>query len=339
MPKKNRVIIIAEAGVNHNGDISIALDLINAASNAGADIIKFQTFDTDNLVTHYSKKADYQIRNDKDSSHESQRDMLKKLELNQDEYKILAKRCKELNIEFLSTGFDLKSLNFLNSLGLKRNKIPSGEITNKPYLRHIAKFKNPILLSTGMSSLQEVKEAVAILIESGLRMDDLTILQCTSEYPTPMEEINLRVLDTLRNFFNVQVGISDHSVGISVPIASVALGAVVIEKHLTLDKKLPGPDHKASIEPKEFSLMVKAIREIELAMGDGKKIPSSSETKNKNIVRKSIVASRKINKGELFSYENIYFKRPGYGISPMKIDEVIGKISKKIFNEDELIDL
>lgn len=335
----NKVRIIAEAGVNHNGEISLALELIEVAAKAGADIIKFQTFDTDNLVTHYSRKASYQIKNLNNSKDQTQREMLKKFELKYSDYDLLLEKCEQLNIEFLSTGFDIKSLDFINNLGLKRHKIPSGEITNKPYIQHIAKFNKPIIMSTGMATIEEIEAALKILYDSGVNKKDLTILQCTTEYPTPIEEVNLRVLDTFKKNFDIPVGISDHSAGIFVPIASVALGASVIEKHITLNKDFPGPDHKASIEPEELKLMVKGIRNIERAMGNGIKTISPSEIKNKNVVRKSLVALKRIKRGELFTHENIGSKRPGYGISPMNIDEIIGKISKKTFEKDELIDL
>ena len=339
MSQSNKVTIIAEAGVNHNGKVSLALDLIEAAANSGADIIKFQTFNTDNLVTNYSKKAEYQIKNLSEDFNQTQKEMLKQYELKQNDYALLIKKCDHLGIEFFSTGFDLESLKYINNLELKRHKIPSGEITNKPYLKQIAKFKKPIIMSTGMASLKEIKDAVNILFDSGVNKKDLTLLQCTTEYPTPMDEVNLRVINTLRETFDVSVGISDHTEGISVPIAAVALGATVIEKHLTLNKNLKGPDHRASIEPDELKLMVKGIREIERALGSGVKKPSPSEIKNKYIVRKSLVALKLINPGDLFTYDNVGSKRPGYGISPMKIDEIIGKISRKTFKKDELIDL
>jgi len=334
-----KVTVIAEAGVNHNGDLNIAFELIKAAANAGADVIKFQTFNADEIVTNYSKKANYQIKNNLAEANETQKEMLTKLELSENDHQLLIQRCKQYNIEFLSTGFDLNSLNLLNKLQLKRYKIPSGEITNLPYLKHIAKFKKPIIMSTGMASLDEIEAAVNVLLKEGHPKEKLTLLQCTTEYPAPFEEINLKVMKTLRNTFNVKVGISDHSAGISVPIASVALGATVIEKHLTLDKELPGPDHKASIVPNELISMIRGIREIEKALGNGIKIMTPSEEKNKNIVRKSLVATKKINKGDTFSYENIGCKRPGYGISPMKINNILGEKASKNFEKDEMIEL
>lgn len=334
----NRVTVIAEAGVNHNGDMQMAFDLIKEAANAGADIIKFQTFYTEEIVTDYSKKAPYQIKNCKEKIYESQKEMLKKLELTDNDHHLLSENCRQNNIEFLSTGFDIRSLDLLKKFGLKRYKIPSGEITNLPYLKHVARFKKPIILSTGMSTLEEIDSAVNILLDEGLQRENLILLQCTTEYPAPMEEINLKVIETLRNKFDLKIGISDHSKGISVPIAAVALGACLVEKHITLDRNLPGPDHKASIEPNEFKRMIKGIRDIEKALGDGIKKPSNNEEKNKNIIRKSIVAIKEIKEGDLFSYENLGCKRPGYGISPMEINKFLGKKSRKSFEKDEMIE-
>ena len=339
MNKLKKVTVIAEAGVNHNGDLNIAFDLIKVAANAGADIIKFQKFHTEEIVTSYSKKANYQIQNNLKESNETQKEMLRKLQLSDNDHKLLIEKCNQYNIEFLSTGFDLKSLDLLNKFRLKRYKIPSGEITNLPYLKHIVKFKKPIIMSTGMASLAEIEAAVNVLFKEGHPKEKLTLLQCTTEYPAPFEEINLKVIETLRKKFNVEVGISDHSEGISVPIASVALGATVVEKHLTLDKKLPGPDHKASIEPKDLNLMIKGIREIERALGNGNKQTTFSEEKNKNIIRKSVVALKTINKGDTFSFGNIGCKRPGYGISPMKIENILGEKATKKFEKDEMIEL
>ena len=339
MNKLKRVTVIAEAGVNHNGDLNIAFNLIKVAANAGADIIKFQTFHAEEIVTSYSKKANYQIQNNLEEATETQKEMLRKLELSDNDHQLLIEKCNQYNIEFLSTGFDLKSLNLLNNFGLKRYKIPSGEITNLPYLRHIVKFKKPIIMSTGMASLDEIEAAVNVLLKEGHPKEKLTLLQCTTEYPAPFEEINLKVMETFRKKFNVEVGISDHSEGISVPIASVALGATVIEKHLTLDKKLPGPDHKASIEPDELISMIKGIREIESALGNGIKQTTISEERNKNIIRKSVVALKTINKGDTFTSDNIGCKRPGYGISPMKIENILGGKATKKFEKDEMIEL
>ena len=331
-----KVLIIAEAGVNHNGDINIALNLVQAASNAGADIVKFQTFNTDKFVTNKAQKTAYQIKNSPNDG-KTQKDMLKKLELSFDEHQLIKAKCDQLGIEFLSTAFDSNSLNFLNKLGLKRYKIPSGEITNLPYIREVASFGKPIIMSTGMATMQEINDAFYALRNCGIQKKDITILQCTSAYPTPLDEINLKVLETIKNEFDVNTGISDHSSGIAVAIGSVALGATIVEKHITLDRHLPGPDHLASIEEEEFNKMVQGIRDIEIALGDGNKKPTISELKNKKHVRKSLVAKRKISKGEKFSYENITCKRPGEGISPMKIDEIIGLVSKKEFEDDENI--
>tara|TARA_B100000242_G_scaffold292269_1_gene267324 strand:+ start:735 stop:1751 length:1017 start_codon:yes stop_codon:yes gene_type:complete len=338
MNNQKKVTIIAEAGVNHNGDIRTALDLVEAASDVGADIIKFQTFITESIVTKYSKKANYQKRNNSEKD-DSQFSMLKKLELSIEDHKLIIDKCKSLNIEFLSTGFDLESLDLLCNLGLKRYKIPSGEINNLPYLRKISEYNKPIIMSTGMATIDEIEAAFNILIDCGIPSNDLTILQCTSEYPAPIDEINLKVMSFFQKKFKVNVGISDHSEGIEVAIAATALGASVVEKHLTLDKRMIGPDHKASIEPVEFKKMVIGIKKIEKALGFENKIITKSEVKNKNIVRKSLVAAKKIKKGELFTKENIGCKRPGYGISPMKIDQIIGNVSQKDYQIDEMIEI
>ena len=339
MFKQPKVVVIAEAGVNHNGDINKALSLIDAAYYAGADIIKFQTFKTESISTRYSPKAHYQKENSQIDEDNSQFNMLKKLQLSLNDYKLIIEKCKSLNIEFLSTGFDLESLIFLDNFGIKRHKIPSGEITNLPYLRKISKFGKPIIMSTGMSTVDEIDAAINVLTGCGVSLKDLTLLQCTSEYPAPIDEINLNVMNFFRRKFNVEVGISDHSEGIEVAIAATALGARVIEKHITLDKNLIGPDHKASIEPEEFKRMTLGIRKIEKALGDEQKIITSSEVKNKNIVRKSIVATKEIKKGEIFTSFNIGCKRPGYGISPMKIDQIIGSRANKNYEIDEMIRL
>ena len=338
MNNQKKVTIIAEAGVNHNGDIRTALDLVEAAADVGADIIKFQTFITESIVTKYSKKANYQNKNNPEKD-DSQFSMLKKLELSMEDHKLIIDKCKSLNIEFLSTGFDLESLDLLRNLGLKRYKIPSGEINNLPYLRKISEYNKPIIMSTGMATIDEIEAAFNILIDCGIPSNDLTILQCTSEYPAPIDEINLKVMSFFQRKFKVNVGISDHSEGIEVAIAATALGASVVEKHLTLDKRMIGPDHKASIDPVEFKKMVLGIKKIEKALGFENKIITKSEGKNKNIVRKSLVASKKIKKGELYTKENIGCKRPGYGISPMKIDQIIGNISQKDYLIDEMIEI
>jgi len=338
MKTENNVLIIAEAGVNHNGNINIAFDLVNAAAKAGADIIKFQTFNPDSLVTSYSRKADYQKKNDIGRD-EHQCTMLKRLQLNSSEKHLLVNKCNSLGIEFLSTGFDLESLDFLEKLDLKRYKIPSGEITNLPYLRRISKFKKPLIMSTGMASILEIKASLDALYECGLTQKDITLLQCTTEYPAPIDEINLKAMKSFKRQFNVKYGISDHSDGIEVSIGAAALGASIIEKHITLDRTLPGPDHKASIEPDQFRDMVIGIRKIEKALGDGEKKITKSEIKNKDIVRKSLVALKEIKKGEIFTMDNIGCKRPGYGISPMRIDEIIGSLSQKHYFIDEMIEI
>jgi N,N'-diacetyllegionaminate synthase len=329
------VYIIAEAGVNHNGSLDLAKQLVDKAVEAGADCVKFQTFIASDIVSKNARMADYQKKNT--GSDESQYGMLKKLELKFEDFIELKKYCAEKNIEFLSTAFDFKSIEFLASLPLARWKIPSGELTNLPYLIKVAQTRKPVILSTGMADLDEVRDAVRILHEHGT--SDLTILHCTTEYPAPYDEVNLNVMETLRNVFHTPVGYSDHTQGIEVPIAAVALGASVIEKHFTLDKTMEGPDHKASLEPHELKAMVSAIRHIEKVLGAGEKTPSASEMKNKAIARKSIIAKCDIQKGEVFSEENLTVKRPGTGISPMRWFEVIGRKAIRDFAEDELIEL
>jgi N-acetylneuraminate synthase len=334
----NKVIIIAEAGVNHNGDINLAKKLIDVAADAGADYVKFQTFKAESLVSKSAKKADYQIENTQDSS-ESQLQMLKKLELSHDQHQELINYCKQKSISFFSTAFDLESLSYLKELGLTKVKIPSGEITNLPYLRKTAELFSEVIISTGMSTMNEVSDALNVFIQSGISKEKITILHCNTEYPTPMQDVNLKAMLYIQNECGVNVGYSDHTLGIEVPIAAVALGAKVIEKHFTLDRNLPGPDQLASLEPNELKAMVQSIRNIELAVsGNGIKKPSESEKKNIQIARKSIVASKNIIKGEVFSDKNITTKRPGNGISPMKWDELIGEIAKKDFKADDLIE-
>lgn len=334
-----RVIIIAEAGVNHNGDINKARRLIDKAVEAGVDYIKFQTFKTESCISKNAVKADYQIENTQNSS-ESQLEMVKKLELTFEQFVELEKYCTQKNIKFLSTGFDSESLVFLAQLGITIAKVPSGEITNLPYLRQVASLFPEVILSTGMATIDEIKDAVKVLIDNGVSKDKITILHCNTEYPTPMEDVNLKAMLHIQRELGLPIGYSDHTLGIEVPIAAVALGATVIEKHFTLDKTLPGPDHKASLEPNELKAMVSAIRNIEKAIGgSGLKEVSKSEEKNKPIVRKSIVASTDIKKGDIFTPENLTVKRPGTGISPMQWDEVIGKTAKKDFEEDDLIEL
>ena len=333
-----RTLIIAEAGVNHNGDIAKAKALIDKGAEAGVDYVKFQTFKAGKLVTKHAKRAAYQDKNTQDN--DSQYEMLKKLELSQKDHQELIDYCTQKGIKFLSTGFDFESLEFLAGLGITIAKVPSGEITNLPYLRKVATLFTEVILSTGMANITEIKDAVKVLTDNGVSKDKITVLHCNTEYPTPMEDVNLKAMLHIHRELGVPVGYSDHTLGIEVPIAAVALGAMVIEKHFTLDKTLPGPDHKASLEPEELKAMVIAIRNIEKAIGgSGLKEVSKSEAKNKPIVRKSIVAAKKIVKGESFTIENLTVKRPGTGISPMQWDNVIGKTAKKDFEEDDLIEL
>ena len=330
-----RTLIIAEAGVNHNGDIDMAKKLIDVAAEAGADFVKFQTFTADSLVTHTAKKADYQKKTT--DGNESQLEMLRRLELTPAMHKELIAHCALRNISFFSTGFDIESVDLLVSLGQNQFKIPSGEITNLPYLRHIGQLGKPIIISTGMATLGEIEAAIEVLEQSGTSRANLTVLHCTTEYPTPMVDVNLRAMQSIHKAFGVEVGYSDHTQGFEVAIAAVALGASVIEKHFTLDCNLPGPDHKASLEPHELKAMVAAIRNIEIALGDGIKRLTPCETKNKPIARKSLVASHPIKAGEVFSTQNITAKRPGTGISPMRWDEFMGQIALKEYDEDDLI--
>lgn len=332
-------LIIAEAGVNHNGDFELAKKLVRAAEEAGADIVKFQTFKADKIVNKTAKKAAYQERNINDGD-DSQYTMLKKLEMPEEWHSKLIQYASEQGIQFLSTGFDNESIDFLDRLDSPFFKIPSGEITNKPYLRHIARKGKAVILSTGMSTLEEIKAAINVLCENGISKNEITILHCNTEYPTPMEDVNLLAMITIKNAFGVKVGYSDHTQGIEIPIAAVALGATVIEKHFTLDRNMSGPDHKASLEPDELKAMVKAIRNIEKAIsGNGIKEASPSEEKNRIVARKSIVAAKPIRKGELFTEENLTVKRPGNGISPMLWDEVLGKAAIKDFEPDDQIEL
>ena len=333
-----KTLIIAEAGVNHNGDIAKAKALIDKGAEAGVDYVKFQTFKAANLVTKQAKRAAYQDKNTQNN--DSQYEMLKKLELSQAVHQELIDYCAQKGVQFLSTGFDVESLEFLAQLGITIAKIPSGEITNLPYLRKIAALFPEVILSTGMATITEIKDAVKVLIDNGVSKNKITVLHCNTEYPTPMEDVNLRAMLHIQQEVGVAIGYSDHTLGIEVPIAAVALGATVIEKHFTLDKTLPGPDHKASLEPDELKAMVTAIRNIEKAGGgSGLKEVSTSEAKNKPIARKSIVASKSIKKGDFFTEKNITVKRPGTGISPMQWDDVIGKTAKKDFEEDDLIEL
>ena len=329
------VFIIAEAGVNHNGSIDLAKKLIDVASESGADGVKFQTFKATNLATKSSEKANYQK---KTTDHkENQFDMLKRLELNKEMHIELINYSKKKNIKFLSSPFDHDSIDLLEDLGLEIFKIPSGEITNLPYLRKIGKLNKKIILSTGMSNIDEIKNALDILINSGSTKDNITVLHTNTEYPTIMKDVNLKAMKTIGKEFNIKFGYSDHTLGIEVDIAAVAMGASCIEKHFTLDCNMEGPDHKASLEPEELKSMVSAIRNIELALGSDQKKPSKSEFKNINVVRKSIVAKKKIKKGDVLCQNNLTVKRPGTGISPMKWDEIIGTKAKKNYDKDELI--
>ena len=333
--KYNNVFIIAEAGVNHNGSIDLAKKLIDVAFDAGADAVKFQTFKAKNLVSKNAEKANYQ-KNTTDEK-ENQFSMLKKLELSKEAHLELIYYCNSKNIKFLSSPFDHDSIDLLKDLGLEIFKIPSGEITNLPYLRHIGKLKKKIILSTGMSNMDEVKNALDILVNSGTKKNDVLILHANSQYPTPMEDVNLRAMVNIGKKLNVGYGYSDHTLGIEVDIAAVAMGASCIEKHLTLDCNMEGPDHKASLEPIQFKKMVEAIRNIELAFGSGIKKASQSEMQNIDIVRKSIVAKKKIKKDDVLNEDNITVKRPGRGISPMKWDEVLGTKALKDYQEDDLL--
>ena len=333
------VIVIAEAGVNHNGSIEIAKQLVDKAAGAGADFIKFQTFKSEKLVSKYARQADYQRRNIGKKSDDSQLSMLKKLELSEEDHKELMDYCQKKGIKFFSTAFDLESIDYLHSLNLGLWKIPSGEITNYPYIKKIAGYGEPVILSTGMCELSDIKAAYKVLANNGIRKEQITILHCNTEYPTPYEDVNLRAMTTLKDEFKVEVGYSDHTKGIEVPIAAVALGAAVIEKHFTLDRNMEGPDHKASLEPDELKAMVSAIRHIEQALGSGHKTVSESERKNITIARKSIVAACDIKAGEIFTEENLTVKRPGNGISPMKWEEVIGLKAIRNFAEDEIIEV
>ncbi len=329
------VFIIAEAGVNHNGSIEVAKKLIDVASKSGANAVKFQTFKAKNVVSKNALKADYQ--NQTTDKNESQFEMLRKLEIDLNTHKELIEYCKLKNIMFLSTPFDHDSIELLDRLGLNVFKVPSGEITNLPYLRHIGKLKKKIILSTGMADIGEIEDALDILIKAGTRRENITVLHANTEYPTPMEDVNLKAMVTIGKTFGIAYGYSDHTLGIEVDIAAVAMGASCIEKHFTLDKNMEGPDHKASLEPDELIAMVKSIRNIELALGNGLKKPSKSEIQNIDIVRKSIIAKTNVRKGDVFTENNLDIKRPGNGISPMRWDEILGTISQKDYEEDDLI--
>ncbi len=329
------VFIIAEAGVNHNGSFDVAKKLIDVASSAGVDAIKFQTFKAANIATKKTQKAIYQKKTT--NKKETHFNMLKKLELSVEMHKELILYCRTKKIIFLSSPFDHESIELLKDLGLKIFKIPSGEITNLPYLRHIGKLGKKLILSTGMSNMDEIKNALNVLIDSGTKKNNITVLHANTEYPTAMEDVNLKAMLTIGNTFNVNYGYSDHTAGIEVDIAAVAMGATCVEKHFTLDKNMKGPDHKASLEPYELKAMVKAIRNIEVALGNGIKKPSRSELSNLRVVRKSIVAKKAIKKGDILSTDNLTIKRPGKGVNPMRWDEFIGTKSKKNYKKDELI--
>ncbi|MGD9787021.1 MAG: N-acetylneuraminate synthase [Sulfuricellaceae bacterium] len=337
MKEKQRTYIIAEAGVNHNGDIDLAYRLVDAAVEAGADAVKFQTFSSKEVASRFASKAEYQTK--ATGNAESQLEMLARLELSPEAHRSLVEYCKKRGITFLSTPFDSSSLDLLLGLEIPMLKIPSGEITNLPFLRRLGASGKPIILSTGMATLGEVETALTILEEAGANRQDITILHCNTEYPTPFEDVNLRAMDTLRLALDVSVGYSDHTPGIEVAIAAVARGASVIEKHFTLSRSMPGPDHKASLEPDELKNMVHAIRHVEMALGSTRKSPSPSEKGNIPIARRSLVAARDIEKGELFSPENLTAKRPGTGVSPMRWDDVMGKAAPRRFSADELIEL
>ncbi len=332
-----KTLIIAEAGVNHNGDVEIAKQLIKAAADAGADFVKFQSFVTEKSIAHYAPKADYQTATT--GSRESQYEMVKNLELSEQDHKILINECDRYEIGFFSTAFDTDSLDMLMDFGLDYIKIPSGEITNLPFIRYIASFGKPIILSTGMASLEEVEAALDALEFAGIARSLVTVLHCTTEYPAPMEDVNLRAMVNMKHAFDVNVGYSDHTRGTEISIAAVALGATVIEKHLTMNRNMAGPDHKASLEPNEFESMVRAIRNLEKAMGDGIKRAATSEIKNKSIARKSLVAIKEIQSGDIFDAKNVGAKRPGNGISPMHWDRVIGRTAQRAFAVDEQIEL
>ena len=332
----NKTFIIAEAGVNHNGSLDIALQMVDAAVEAGADAVKFQTFKANKIITVNAPKADYQKQTTGTAG--SQLEMVRKLELDEAAHIELYQHCRKKSITFLSTPFDLESIDLLNSLGLQIFKIPSGEITNLPYLRKLGALNKRLILSTGMSNLGEVEAALEVLTESGTPLEQITVLHCNTEYPTPFEDVNLKAMLTMKAAFpGMQVGYSDHTPGIEVAIVAVALGARVIEKHFTLDKNLPGPDHRASLEPSELSGMITSIRHIEKALGNGTKKPSHSEIKNRPIARKSIVAALTIKKGDLLTERNITTKRPGNGISPMRWDEILGTKAIKDYQPDDLI--
>ncbi len=333
-----KTLIIAEAGVNHNGSLENAKLLVDYAALAGADYVKFQTFKADKIISKLAPKADYQLKNT--DSTESQLEMVKRLELSVADHKILLEHCNKRGIQFLSTAFDSESIDLLVNLGIRLGKIPSGELTNLPYLRKMAMSFPELILSTGMATSEEIIQTLRALIDAGADKESITVLHCNTEYPTPMEDVNLKAMTSIRDLLQIKVGYSDHTEGIEVPLAAVAMGATVVEKHFTLDKKMEGPDHAASLEPEELKAMVKGIRNLEKALsGSGFKEPSSSELKNITIARKSIVAARDIHRGERLTEDNLTVKRPGTGISPMRWDEVLNTLSVRDFKADELIEL
>ncbi len=333
----NKVCIIAEAGVNHNGDINLAKKLVDVAAKAGCDYVKFQTFKAELLVSRTAKKAEYQVANT--GNNDSQFDMIKALELTAENYIELKKHAESIGIKFLSTAFDLESIDFLHNLGVDFWKIPSGEITNLSYLKKIASLGMPVVFSTGMATLSDIEKTIDVLISKGLSVDDITVLQCNTEYPTPMHDVNLRAMNTIGNAFGVKVGYSDHTLGIEIPIAAVALGATVIEKHITLDKTMEGPDHLASLEPDELVAMVQGIRNVEKALGSGLKKLTNSEAKNKEIARKSLLAASDLKAGKVIDETDLIVKRPGSGISPMLMDYILGRKLKFDVEKDHIFNL
>lgn len=332
-----KTLIIAEAGVNHNGDIEMAKQLVASAAAAGADLVKFQSFNAGKIISADAPKAEYQINTTGKS--ESQYEMVRKLELSRRDHEILIEECRRHNIGFFSTAFDAESFDLLVELGLDQVKIPSGELTNLPLLRYMTRLGKPVILSTGMASMGDIEAALDAVEQNGTPRELITVLHCTTEYPAPMDEVNLRAMLSIQHAFGVNVGYSDHTQGIEIPLAAVALGATVIEKHFTLDRRLPGPDHQASLEPHELKAMVDGIRNIERALGNGIKRATASELKNRAIARKSLVASQPIRAGEVFCADNLTAKRPGTGISPMRWDEVLGRVARRDFAADELIEL
>ena len=336
--KTKRVLIIAEAGVNHNGDINIAKNLIDVASQAGVDFVKFQTFKSENLVSKEAKKAEYQSLN-LNSDDDYQFNMLKKLELSLNDHKILIEYCQSKNTKFLSTAFDLESLDLLYSLGITLFKVPSGELTNLPYLKKVSTLAKEIIISTGMATLQEIKDALTLIVNTGFNKNNITILHCNTEYPTPMKDVNLLAMNVIGNEMDINIGYSDHTLGIEIPIAAVAMGAKIIEKHFTLDRNMEGPDHKASLEPLELIQMVKSIRNVEVAFGTGNKIPSESELKNIVIARKSIHIKEGVPKGYKILEKDLIMLRPGDGISPMNINLVLNKITNRNLNKGHKLSL